>query len=193
MDASRIPRWSAQTRRAAETIRAFLRRVAQPRTAVAVAELARAIAADVLLLGGHIRRTTPQAIDRARRFPHVSNESLNLIVILRSRGINRFARIKIPEVLPQWVRVGEATPSPSPQTPWRFVSLLSLIRNNLDDLFPDMQLVDVMRFRVTRNADLERDEEDAEDLLELMEEELRQRRFAPRLGGRLAVAAIPPR
>jgi polyphosphate kinase len=58
------------------------------------------------------------------------------------------------------------------------VSLLSLIRNNLDDLFPDMAIVDVMRFRVTRNADLERDEEDAEDLLELMEEELRQRRFA---------------
>src|SRR6185369_9635028 len=47
-----------------------------------------------------------------------------------------------------------------------------------DDLFPDMQIVDVMRFRVTRNADLERDEEEAEDLLELMEEELRQRRFA---------------
>ena len=54
------------------------------------------------------------------------------------------------------VPVAESHPA-SPQTPWRFVSLLSLIRNNLDDLFPDMQIVDVMRFRVTRNADLERD------------------------------------
>ena len=53
-----------------------------------------------------------------------------------------------------------------------------MIRHNLDDLFPDMAVVDVMAFRVSRNADLERDEEEAEDLLELMEEELRQRRFA---------------
>jgi penicillin-binding protein 1A len=64
MDASRIPRWSAQARRAAEMIRAFLSRVARTRTAAAVAGLARAIAADVALLGGHIRRTTSQGIDR---------------------------------------------------------------------------------------------------------------------------------
>jgi polyphosphate kinase len=123
---------------------------------------------------------TPLAVDPGNPFPFMSNLSTSLGVILHhpERDDNLFARIKIPEVLPQWVRVGEATPAPSPQTPWRFVSLLSLIRNNLDDLFPDMQIVDVMRFRVTRNADLERDEEDAEDILELMEEELRQRRFA---------------
>ena len=123
---------------------------------------------------------TPLAVDPGNPFPFISNLSTSLGVILHhpDREENLFARIKIPEVLPQWVRVGETSPSPSPQTPWKFVSLLSLIRNNLDDLFPDMQIVDVMRFRVTRNADLERDEEDAEDLLELMEEELRQRRFA---------------
>src|SRR5205085_9258067 len=85
-----------------------------------------------------------------------------------------FARVKVPEVLPQWVRLD----SPSDTSPTRFVSLHELIRHNLDDLFPDMAVVDVMAFRVTRNADLERDEEEAEDLLELMEEELRQRRFA---------------
>jgi polyphosphate kinase len=123
---------------------------------------------------------TPLAVDPGNPFPFISNLSTSLGVILHhpDREENLFARIKIPEVLPQWVRVGEMAPSPSAQTPWRFVSLLSLIRNNLDDLFPDMQIIDVMRFRVTRNADLERDEEDAEDLLELMEEELRQRRFA---------------
>jgi polyphosphate kinase len=123
---------------------------------------------------------TPLAVDPGNPFPFISNLSTSLGVILHhpDREENLFARIKIPEVLPQWVRVGEAATSPTPQTPWRFVSLLSLIRNNLDDLFPDMQIIDVMRFRVTRNADLERDEEDAEDLLELMEEEIRQRRFA---------------
>jgi polyphosphate kinase len=123
---------------------------------------------------------TPLAVDPGNPFPFISNLSTSLGVILHhpDREENLFARIKIPEVLPQWVRVGETAPSPSAQTPWKFVSLLSLIRNNLDDLFPDMQIIDVMRFRVTRNADLERDEEDAEDLLELMEEELRQRRFA---------------
>lgn len=124
---------------------------------------------------------TPLAVDPGNPFPFISNLSTSLGVLLHhpERQENLFARIKIPEVLPQWVRVGEATTSqPGPQCAWRFVSLLSLIRNNLDDLFPDMAVVDVMRFRVTRNADLERDEEDAEDLLELMEEEIRQRRFA---------------
>jgi polyphosphate kinase len=123
---------------------------------------------------------TPLAVDPGNPFPFISNLSTSLGVRLHhpEREENLFARIKIPEVLPQWVRVGEATSNATPETPWRFVSLLSLIRNNLDDLFPDMTIVDVMRFRVTRNADLERDEEDAEDLLELMEEELRQRRFA---------------
>lgn len=124
---------------------------------------------------------TPLAVDPGNPFPFISNLSTSLGVILHhpDRPENLFARIKIPEVLPQWVRVGEATTTqPTAQAPWRFVSLLSLIRNNLDDLFPDMAIVDVMRFRVTRNADLERDEEDAEDLLELMEEEIRQRRFA---------------
>src|SRR5687767_3447644 len=134
---------------------------------------------------------TPLAVDPGNPFPFISNLSTSLGVILHhpDREENLFARIKIPEVLPQWVRVGEATTTPSPESPWRFISLLSMIRNNLDDLFPDMAIVDTMRFRVTRNADLERDEEDAEDLLELMEEELRQRRFARVV--RLEVAREP--
>ncbi|MDB5329389.1 MAG: polyphosphate kinase [Phycisphaerales bacterium] len=118
---------------------------------------------------------TPLAVDPGIPFPFMSNLSTSLGVVLHhpDRHENLFARVKVPEVLPKWVQLG-ATGS----KPFRFVSLLEMIRHNLDDLFPDLAVVDVMPFRVTRNADIERDEEDAEDLLELMEEELRQRRFA---------------
>ena len=119
---------------------------------------------------------TPLAVDPGNPFPFISNLSMSLGVVLHhpDRHENLFARVKVPEVLPQWVRLGGT----SPGAPVRFVGLREMIRHNLDDLFPDMAIVDVMAFRVTRNADLERDEEEAEDLLELMEEELRQRRFA---------------
>ncbi|HWE02165.1 MAG TPA: polyphosphate kinase 1 [Tepidisphaeraceae bacterium] len=118
---------------------------------------------------------TPLAVDPGNPFPFMSNLSTSLGVILHhpERHENLFARVKVPEVLPRWVALGGPHARPA-----RFVSLLEVIRFNLDDLFPDMAVVDVMPFRVTRNADLERDEEEAEDLLELMEEELRQRRFA---------------
>ena len=116
---------------------------------------------------------TPLAVDPGNPFPFMSNLSTSLGVILHhpDRHENLFARVKVPEVLPKWIRLGEAAST-------RFVSLREMIRYNLDDLFPDMAVVDVMTFRVTRNADLERDEEDAEDLRELMEAELKQRRFA---------------
>ena len=82
-----------------------------------------------------------------------------------------------------------ATPA-APAAPVSGSSACStLIRHNLQDLFPDMAIVDVMPFRVTRNADVERDEEEAEDLLELIEEELRQRRFAKVV--RLEIGAEP--
>jgi polyphosphate kinase len=128
---------------------------------------------------------TPMAVDPGNPFPFISNLSTSFAVILRhpDRHENVFARVKVPEVLPAWVRLDD----PADMSPTRFVSLHELIRHNLDDLFPDMALVDVMRFRVTRNADVERDEEEAEDLLELVEEELRQRRFANVV--RLEVAA----
>ncbi len=118
---------------------------------------------------------TPLAVDPGNPFPFISNLSTSLGVILHhpDRQENLFARVKVPEVLPRWIPLGGASVKPV-----RFISLLEMIRHNLSDLFPDMAIVDVMPFRVTRNADLERDEEEAEDLLELMEEELRQRRFA---------------
>ena len=118
---------------------------------------------------------TPLAVDPGNPFPFISNLSTSLGVILHhpDRTENLFARVKVPEVLPRWISLGGPNARPV-----RFVSLMDLIQHNLDDLFPDMAIVEVMPFRVTRNADLERDEEEAEDLLELMEEELRQRRFA---------------
>jgi polyphosphate kinase len=119
---------------------------------------------------------TPLAVDPGIPFPFISNLSTSLGVVLHhpESHENLFARVKVPEVLPKWLRVGDT----SAGAPMRFVSLLELIRHNLQDLFPDMAIADVMTFRVTRNADIERDEEDADDLLELMEEEVKQRRFA---------------
>lgn len=122
---------------------------------------------------------TPQAIDRARRFPHVSNESLNLIVILRSRGVNRYARIKIPAVLPRLARV----PSPShdgvSDRDVTFVWLEDLVARHLDLLFPGHESVNSFPFHITRDADIEIDEDDdeAHDLLAVMREMLSERTF----------------
>lgn len=85
-----------------------------------------------------------------------------------------FARIKVPEVLPRWIRLE----LPESNGHFRFVSLQNIIIHNLAELFPNMILLDVMPFRIIRSADVERDEEDVEDLLEMIEQEVRQRRFA---------------
>ncbi len=117
---------------------------------------------------------TPLAVDPGSPFPFISNlsTSLGIILVHPDHSENLFARVKIPEVLPKWINLSTTS------SEYRFVSLHEMIRHNLPDLFPDLAIVDVMLFRVTRNADIERDEEDAEDLRQLMEEELRQRRFA---------------
>ena len=118
---------------------------------------------------------TPLSVDPGHPFPFISNLSESLGVVLRhpDRDDNLFARIKVPESMPRWIRLQTDVP-----TEYRFVSLYEMIRNNLGDLFPFMQVKDVMVFRITRNAEIELDEEDADDLRELIEEELRQRRFA---------------
>ena len=117
---------------------------------------------------------TPLSVDPGHPFPFISNLSTSLGVTLRhpDREEKLFARIKVPKVLPQWIRVDQS------ETEFRFVSLIEVIRENLRELFPSMIVMNVMPFRLTRNADMTRDEEDAEDLLEMIEEELRQRRFA---------------
>ncbi len=119
---------------------------------------------------------TPLAVDPGHPFPFISNlsTSLGVTVSYPNSDEKLFARIKVPSVLPQWVRLD----NDDDDGEFRFVSLIDLIANNLDDLFPEMRVQNVMPFRITRNADLERDEEDAEDLLEMIEQELRQRRFA---------------
>lgn len=117
---------------------------------------------------------TPLAVDPGHPFPFLSNLSISLAVTVKhpERDENLFARVKVPKNFPTWLRLGSGGDS------YRFVNLVSLIRANLGSLFPQMQILGVMPFRVTRNADVERDEEDAEDLLEMIEEELRMRRFA---------------
>jgi polyphosphate kinase len=94
----------------------------------------------------------------------------------------RFARVKAPHVLPRWVQVTKTL---------RFVPLEEVIAHNLDRLFPGMEIVESYPFRVTRNADVHRNEETAEDLLEVIQEELRERRFATVV--RLEVAKGMPR
>lgn len=117
---------------------------------------------------------TPLSVDPGHPFPFISNLSTSLGVTLVAPNSDEkfFARVKIPQVLPSWIRIDEGGKE------YRFVSLIELIKENLSDLFPNMTVSNVMPFRLTRNADIGRDEEDAEDLLEMIEEELRLRRFA---------------
>lgn len=119
---------------------------------------------------------TPLSVDPGHPFPFISNLSTSLGVTLKhpEQEEKHFARIKIPknhDGLPQWVRINAGDQD------HRFVSLTEVIRENLGDLFPSMQVLNVMPFRITRNADFDRDDE-AEDLLQMIAEELRQRRFA---------------
>lgn len=120
---------------------------------------------------------TPLAVDPGHPFPFLSNLSTSLGILLKhpTREEDQlFARVKIPDVFPAWIRVdGGASERAA-----RFLSLNEMVARNLGTLFPGMEVIDFMAFRITRNADIERDEEDAEDLLEMIEEELRERRFA---------------
>jgi polyphosphate kinase len=127
---------------------------------------------------------TPLAVDPAHPFPFISNLSLSLAISVRVPGEEelRFARVKAPHLLPRWLQV--------PKT-LRYVPLEEVISHNLERLFPGMEIVDSHPFRVTRNADVQRNEEEAEDLLEAIQEELRERRFATAV--RLEVAAGMPR
>jgi polyphosphate kinase len=114
---------------------------------------------------------TPLAVDPGHRFPFISNLSVSLGVMLRRPGESEqlFARVKVPELGARLYRFGSSG---------RFVPLQEIIEHNLDDLFPGMEILKVLPFRVTRNADVERDNEDAEDLLEQIQQQLRERRFA---------------
>jgi polyphosphate kinase len=118
---------------------------------------------------------TPLAVDSGHPFPYISNLSLSLAVELEEAtrdGIElHFARVKIPPTLPRFVPVG------SPNGERRFVLLEDLISHHLDVLFPGMHVRDSYLFRVTRDADLDLQEDEADDLLRAIESELRRRRF----------------
>ena len=125
---------------------------------------------------------TPQAIDPAHPFPFISNLSLNLLagVCCAETDDMTLVRIKVPvsSKVPRFIQVGSEQ---------LYVALGDLIANNLDLLFPGMNIAFCDLFRVTRNAITEQDEEQADDLLQMIESELRERKFAPVI--RLEVAA----
>lgn len=121
---------------------------------------------------------TPLAVDSAHPFPYISGLSLNLAVTVRDPevGIERFARVKVPDNVPRLVPVRESERQGDTDT---FLPLEVLIAAHLSDLFTGMQVTEVHAFRVTRNADFEVEEDRDEDLLQALERELAQRRFGP--------------
>jgi len=126
---------------------------------------------------------TPLAVDPSHPFPYISNLSLSLAVTVRDPGTtrDRFARVKVPGILPRFVPLGDGN---------TFVPLEQVIATHLDKLFPGMDVVDAHPFRVTRDADIELAEDEADDLLIAVEQELRRQRFGTVV--RLEVAATMP-
>jgi polyphosphate kinase len=125
---------------------------------------------------------TPLAFDPGHPFPHISNLSLNLaVVILDEEGEERFARLKIPDTLPRLVPLkrssGSGRKDGSTPSHYYFVWLEQIISENLEALFPGMEVVEAYPFRVTRDADTEIQELEAPDLLESIDQAIRQRRF----------------
>jgi polyphosphate kinase len=114
---------------------------------------------------------TPLAVDPAHPFPYISGLSLNLAVLIRNPKTRKehFARVKVPPIFARFVPVGNQ----------RFVPLEDVIGEHLKRLFPGMEVLEVHTFRVTRNEDLEVEEDDAENLLAALEKELLRRRFGP--------------
>ena len=125
---------------------------------------------------------TPLAVDPKLPFPHISSLSLSIAVRLRDpeRGVELFARVKVPQIIGRLVHVGDG----------RVLLLEGLIREHLHELFAGHEVVDAHLFRITRDADIEVEEGEADDLLAAIEEELRQRRFGKVV--RLEIEATAP-
>ncbi len=130
---------------------------------------------------------TPLAVDPAHPFPYISGLSLNLAVVVANplTGKEHFARVKVPPLLPRFIAVDDRgrpsapTPTQKGGTQKSFVPLEEVIAQHLDYLFPGMEIREHHTFRVTRNEDVEVEEDDAENLLQAMEKELLRRRFGP--------------
>lgn len=117
---------------------------------------------------------TPLAVDPSHPFPYISGLSLSLAVIVKHplSGEEFFARVKVPNILPRFIRTHNFLGS-------RFIALEEVIAAHLDELFPGMIIEDYYSFRLTRNEDLELEEDESENLLETMEQELQRRKFGP--------------
>jgi len=117
----------------------------------------------------------PLAVDPAHPFPYISGLSLNLAIRIRNARTGRqdFARLKVPTMLPRFVEV------PGDSAITRFIRLEELIANHLGDLFPGMEVLDHHAFRLTRNEDVEIEEDESENLIQALEAELLRRRFGP--------------
>ncbi|MEZ2370405.1 RNA degradosome polyphosphate kinase [Arthrobacter sp. RCC_34] len=124
---------------------------------------------------------TPLAVDPAHPFPYISGLSLNLAVVVRNPVSQKelFARVKVPDQLPRLIAVDGPRAGAVPGRVARFITLEEVIAVHLDQLFPGMEVVEHHTFRVTRNEDVEVEEDDAENLLQALEKELLRRRFGP--------------
>lgn len=123
---------------------------------------------------------TPLAVDPAHPFPYISGLSLNLAVMVRdpADGSSHFARVKVPNNVPRFIPVGAGGAQDSDMTA-TFLPLEDLIAAHLPQLFPGLEVLSHHLFRVTRNADMEVEEDRDEDLLQALERELARRRFGP--------------
>ncbi len=118
----------------------------------------------------------PLAVDPAHPFPYISGLSLNLSIRVRNpkNGKEEFARLKMPTNLPRFVKLPD-----DHRGLLRFIPLEDLVSNHLEELFPGMEVLEHHEFRVTRNEDVEVDEDESENLLQALEKELQRRRFGP--------------
>ena len=124
---------------------------------------------------------TPLAVDPAHPFPYISGGSLNLAVLVENpaSGKSHFARVKVPGNLNRLVPVDDLTENESTNVRYGFITMENLIIAHLESLFPGMIIKEARSFRVTRNEDIDVEEDDAENLLNAMEKELLRRRFGP--------------
>ncbi len=124
---------------------------------------------------------TPLAFDPGRPFPYISNLSLSFAILVKKPdGEKHFARVKIPSILPRLLRIDHiigGNSFSSNSNTIKYVWIGDLIKSNLNILFPGLDVVEAYRFRITRNTDLEIQEDEADDLLQLIEENIRLRKF----------------
>lgn len=168
---------------------------------VEIADYASLTDAEKELLNNYFKKEifpilTPLAFDPGRPFPYISNLSLNFAILVKKpNGENHFARLKIPSTLPRLLQIDRIlNPNKKIQTNGQFsakyVWIGDLIKDNLSLLFPGMEVLEAHRFKITRDTDIELQEDEADDLLRVIEENIRQRRFGAVV--RLEVASQMP-